>query len=145
MQGINGMPEITKARGYGIGEMSGKTGVNIETVRYYERIGIMPKPDRTEGGNRQYNHDQLKRLHFVKRSRELGFNLEEIRALLKMVDRKDFTCGEVHSMTIDHLSTVTRKLADLQRLERALKSMASECNKGEVPDCPIIDELFKIP
>ena len=94
------MPEITNSRGYGIGDISRKTGVNIETVRYYERIGIMPEPDRTEGGNRQYNHEQLKRLHFVKRSRELGFNLEEVRALLKLVDRKDFTCGEVHSMTV---------------------------------------------
>lgn len=138
------MPEITKARGYGIGEMSRQTGVNIETVRYYERIGIMPNPDRTESGNRQYNHDQLKRLHFVKRSRELGFSPEEIRALLKMVDRKVFTCGEVHSMTVDHLSAVKCKLTDLRRLEKALKSMASECSRGEIPDCPIIDELFKI-
>ena len=139
------MPEITNKRGYGIGDMSRKTGVNIETVRYYERIGIMPEPDRTEGGTRQYNHEQLKRLHFVKRSRELGFNLEEIRALLNLVDRKDFTCGEVHSMTVDHLLTVKRKLADLRRLEKALTSMASECSQGEVPDCPIIDKLFKIP
>jgi MerR family mercuric resistance operon transcriptional regulator len=139
------MPDITNSRGYGIGDMSRKTGVNIETVRYYERIGIMPKPDRTEGGTRQYNHDHLKRLHFVKRSRELGFNLEEVRALLKLADRKDFTCGEVHSMTTDHLTAVKRKLSDLQRLEKVLKSMASECSQGEVPDCPIIDELFKIP
>lgn len=144
MQEETGMPEITNSRGYGIGEMSRKTGVNIETVRYYERIGIMPEPDRTEGGNRQYNYEQLKRLHFVKRSRELGFNLEEVRALLKLVDRKDFTCGEVHGLTIDHLSTVERKLSDLRRLEKALKSMAAECSQGEVPDCPIIDELFKI-
>lgn len=138
------MPDITNLRGYGIGEMSRKTGVNIETVRYYERIGIMPEPDRTEGGTRQYNHDQLKLLHFVKRSRELGFNLEEVRALLKLVDRKDYSCGEVHSMTVDHLATVKRKLADLRRLEKALKSMAAECSQGELPDCPIIDELFKI-
>ena len=144
MQEEIGMPEITKTRGYGIGDISRKTGVNIETVRYYERIGIMPEPNRTEGGNRQYNHEQLKRLHFVKRSRELGFNLEEVRALLKLVDRKDFTCGEVHSMTVDHLATVKRKLADLRRLEKVLNSMASECSQGEVPNCPIIDELFKV-
>ena len=138
------MPNITNSRGYGIGDVSRKTGVNVETVRYYERIGIMPKPDRTEGGTRQYNHDQLKRLHFIKRSRELGFNLEEVRALLKLVDRKDFTCGEVHSMTVDHLANVKRKLEDLRRLEKALESMAAECSQGELPDCPIIDELFKI-
>ncbi|MFK5979106.1 MAG: helix-turn-helix domain-containing protein [Rhizobiaceae bacterium] len=138
------MSEITKMRGYAIGEMSSLTGVNIETVRYYERIGIMPKPDRTSGGNRQYNHGQLKRLSFVKKCRDLGFSLDEIRALLKMVDRHDFTCGEVHGMTVDHLATVKKKVADLRRLEKALQAMAAECNKGDVPDCPIIDTLFSL-
>lgn len=136
--------EIVNKRGYAIGVMSHKTGVNIETIRYYERIGIMPKPDRTEGGNRQYNHDQLKRLFFIKRCRELGFRIEEIRELLQMVDRADFTCGEVHTMTVDHLVTVKKKIADLRRLERALQSMAAECSKGDVPDCPIIDTLFSL-
>tara|TARA_R110002167_G_C12623316_1_gene646951 strand:+ start:631 stop:1047 length:417 start_codon:yes stop_codon:yes gene_type:complete len=136
------MSEITKTRGYAIGAMSHETSVNIETIRYYERIGIMPKPDRTEGGNRQYNHDQLKRLFFIKRCRELGFSIEEIRALLQMVDRADFTCGEVHSMTVDHLATVKKKLADLRRLEKSLRSMVAECGKGDVPACPIIDTLF---
>ncbi|MEL6202284.1 MAG: helix-turn-helix domain-containing protein [Pseudomonadota bacterium] len=138
------MGEITEKRGYAIGAMSRETKVNIETIRYYERIGIMPKPDRTEGGNRQYNHDQLKRLFFIKRCRELGFSIEEIRALLQMVDRADFTCGEVHSMTTNHLTSVKRKISDLKRLERALKSMAAECSKGDVPDCPILDTLFHI-
>ena len=138
------MSDITKMRGYAIGEMSNLTGVNIETVRYYERIGIMPKPDRTNGGNRQYNHDQLKRLSFIKRCRDLGFSLDEIRALLEMVDRRDFTCGEVHGMTVDHLATVKKKVADLRRLEKALQAMAAECGKGDVPDCPIIDTLFSL-
>ncbi len=136
------MSQITKARGYAIGALSRETSVNIETIRYYERIGLMPKPDRTQGGNRQYNHDQLKRLFFVKRCRGLGFSIEEIRALLLMVDRADFTCGEVHTMTVDHLATVKKKVADLRRLEQALQSMAAECSKGDVPDCPIIDTLF---
>lgn len=138
------MSEITKTRGYAIGALSRETTVNIETIRYYERIGIMPKPDRTEGGNRQYNHDQLKRLFFIKRCRELGFSIEEIRALLQMVDRADFTCGEVHSMTVDHLATVKKKLTDLRRLEKSLRSMAAECGKGDVPACPIIDTLFSV-
>jgi len=136
------MAKITKKTGYAIGAMSRETSVNIETIRYYERIGIMPNPDRTEGGNRQYNHDQLKRLFFIKRCRELGFSIAEIRALLQMVDRADFTCGEVHTMTVDHLATVKRKVADLRRLEKALQAMAAECSKGDVPDCPIIDTLF---
>ena len=138
------MSGITKTRGYAIGAMSRETSVNIETIRYYERIGIMAEPDRTAGGNRQYYHDQLKRLFFIKRCRELGFSIEEIRALLQMVDRADFTCGEVHAMTVDHLATVNKKLADLRRLEKSLRSMAAECGKGDVPACPIIDTLFSV-
>ena len=144
MQEKTMMNEITKKKGYAIGEMSRQTGVNIETIRYYERIEIIPNPDRTEGGNRQYNHQQLKRLSFVKRCRELGFSLNEIRALLEMVDRDDFTCNEVYDVTAAHLVNVKKKLSDLKRLERALKNMVSECSKGDVPDCPIIDTLFEL-
>ncbi len=137
------MSKITKTRGYPIGQMSRETGVNIETIRYYERIGIMPKPDRTAGGNRQYNHDQLKRLFFIRRARGLGFSLEEIRGLFEMVDRKDFTCGEVHDLTVDHLASVQDKIANLRKLEKALSNMAAECGRGDVPDCPILDTLFE--
>jgi MerR family mercuric resistance operon transcriptional regulator len=138
------MNEITLARGYAIGELSHLTKVNIETIRYYERIAIMPKPDRTGGGNRQYNHEQLKRLSFIKSCRNLDFSLAEIRALLDMVDHNDFTCGEVHKMTISHLATIKTKLANLKRLEKTLNKMASECSKGDVPECPVIDALFEI-
>lgn len=138
------MSEFTNARGYAIGEMSQRTGVNIETIRYYERINIMPKPDRTSGGNRQYNHDQLKRLSFVKTSRELGFSIDEIRALLEMVDRKDFTCVEVHGLTIGHLAAVREKIKGLRKLENALVGMASECSQGDVPECPILETLFEV-
>ena len=137
------MPKITKARGYAIGRMSRDTGVNIETIRYYERIGILPEPDRTAGGNRQYNHDQLKRLFFIRRARGLGFSLEEIRGLFEMVDRKDFTCGEVHGLTVDHLASVQSKIAHLRKLEDALSRMAAECSRGDVPECPILDTLFE--
>ena len=137
------MSDITNARGYPIGEMSKRTGVNIETIRYYERINIMPKPDRTAGGNRQYNHDQLKRLSFIKTSRELGFSIDEIRALLEMVDRQDFTCGEVHGLTIGHLASVREKIKGLRKLEKALVGMAAECSQGDVPDCPILETLFQ--
>ena len=137
------MSEFTNARGYPIGEMSKRTGVNIETIRYYERIKIMPQPDRTAGGNRQYNYDQLKRLSFIKTSRELGFNINEIRALLEMVDEQDFTCGEVHELTIGHLASVREKIKGLRKLEKALVSMASECSQGDVPDCPILETLFE--
>ena len=137
------MPDITNSRGYPIGAMSTHTGVNIETIRYYERIDLMPKPDRTAGGNRQYNHDQLKRLSFIKTSREFGFSIDETRDLLEMVDRQDFTCGEVHGLAIEHLASVREKIVGLKKLEEALAGMASKCSQGDVPDCPIVETLFE--
>jgi MerR family mercuric resistance operon transcriptional regulator len=136
------MANITASLALPIGEMSRKTGVNIETIRYYERIGVMPKPVRTEGGHRAYDADQLKRLAFIKRSRELGFSLGEIRALLDLVETGAYTCFEVHEMTTKHLAAVRKKVADLRRLERVLKDMAAQCSQGDVPECPIIDALF---
>lgn len=137
------MPVFTNTRGYPIGAMSKRTGVSIEAIRYYERIGIMPEPDRTAGGNRQYDHDQLKRLFFIRRSREIGFSIEEIRSLLEMVDRHDFTCGEVYSMATNHLVSVKQRILALHRLQEALETMVSECSRGDVPDCPILDILFR--
>lgn len=137
------MPKITKLRGYAIGQMSAQSGVNIETIRYYERIDLMPKPDRTAGGNRQYNHEQLMRLFFVKRSREIGFSIGEIKTLLSMVDRDDLSCGEVHNMTVQHLQQVRAKIVSLTKIETALNKMAAECGKGDVPVCPIIETLFE--
>jgi len=134
--------KITNQRGYPIGAMSRQTGVNIETIRYYERIALMPKPDRTPSGNRQYSHDHLQRLSFIKRSRELGFSIDEIRAMLTMVDQDGVSCGDVHAMTIKHLAAVRQKIANLRKLERALSDMAAECARGDIPDCPIIETLF---
>ncbi len=139
------MAVITKMRGYPIGKMSLHTGVNIETIRYYERISLMPKPDRMPNGYRQYSHDQLKRLAFIKRSRELGFSIDEIRGLLGMVDQQGVTCGDVHQVTVEHLTSVQDKIASLRKLETALIGMASECECGDVPDCPIIETLFDDP
>lgn len=139
------MTVITKMRGYAIGKMSSHTGVNIETIRYYERISLMPAPDRLRNGYRQYSHDQLKRLAFIKRSRELGFSIEEIRGLLGMVDQEGATCSEVNRVTIGHLSAVQDKIISLQKLESALTAMASECACGDVPDCPILETLFDDP
>ena len=126
-----------------IGPLSEKTGCNIETIRYYERIGIMPKPPRTEGGHRVYREEHLKRLTFIRRSRELGFTLDQVRNLLLLVDGDDFTCDEVKTMTLEHAGDVHRKIADLKKLERVLKDMVSQCNRGDVPDCPVIDALFQ--
>jgi MerR family mercuric resistance operon transcriptional regulator len=136
------MTQIASKRGFLIGEISRRTGVNIETIRYYERIEVMPKPKRSEGGQRLYNESQLNRLGFIKRSRELGFSLKEICALLTLVDSGEMTCGEVHALTIEHLKEVRSKIADLRKLERALKNLAAQCSLGDVSDCPIVETLY---
>lgn len=124
-----------------IGELSKRTGCIIETIRYYERIGLMPEPPRTEGGHRSYDGDHLKRLTFIRRGRELGFTLQEVRDLLRLVDAGDYTCDEVKAFTLDHVAEIGRKIEDLQRLERVLKDMAAQCDLGSVPECPIVEAL----
>ncbi len=124
-----------------IGKLSSQTGVNIETIRYYEKEGILPAPPRTEGGHRLYTEEHLKRLMFVRRSRELGFSLDEIRTMLDMVDGGNLTCAEVKNITLKHLDDVRDKISDLQKLEKTLKAIASQCKGSKTPDCPIIDAL----
>jgi MerR family mercuric resistance operon transcriptional regulator len=125
-----------------IGQLSRRSGVNIETIRFYERVGILPEPPRSQGGHRLYGEIHEKRLHFVRRSRELGFSLDEIRELLRLVDGGRYTCSEVKAITLDHLADVRRKMADLRRLARTLAAVAERCRGGRVPECPIIDALF---
>ena len=124
------------------GELANQTGVNSETIRYYEKITLMPNPARSAGGHRLYDQSHLKRLSFIRRSRELGFSLREIRELLQLVDGGDYTCAEVRDRTVVHLDDVSRKIRDLQKMQKTLKSMASKCDGGLVPDCPIVDALF---
>lgn len=125
-----------------IGTFSERTSCHIETIRYYERIKLLPKPPRTEGGHRLYDREQVKRLVFIRRSRELGFSLDEIRALLRLVDGKRYTCQEVKTITETHLEDVKRKIADLRRLQKTLGAISEQCEGRLVPDCPIIDTLF---
>ncbi len=126
----------------GIGALSRSTGCNIETIRYYERIGMLPAPPRTAGGHRVYDREHLKRLGFVRRARELGFTLPQVRELLRLVDGPDGTCEEVNEIALSHLGEVRRKMADLRRIEGVLSAMADRCAGGEVPDCPVVDALF---
>lgn len=126
-----------------IGVLSKRTGCDIETIRYYERIGVMPKPPRTEGGHRVFSEDHLKRLTFIRRSRELGFTLVQIRDLLGLVDGNDYTCDEVKAITVEHADAVRQKIADLRKLKRVLDDMVSQCNRGDIPDCPVIEALFE--
>jgi len=125
-----------------IGALSKASGVNIETIRYYEKIGIMPKPTRSVGGYRLYGPEHRKRLHFVRRGRELGFHLDQLRGLLKLVDGHHYTCAQVCAQTLDHLAEVRAKIRDLRRIERVMAEMAARCSGTRVPECPIIDALF---
>jgi MerR family mercuric resistance operon transcriptional regulator len=136
------MSPITVSRGPAltIGALSRRTGVNIETIRFYERVGILPKPPRSAGGHR-ISQEQLMRLGFVRRSRELGFSLDEVRGLLQLVDGGRYTCAEVKAITLDHLADIRRRIADLRRLEQTLADVAGKCRGGKVPDCPVIEAL----
>lgn len=126
-----------------IGALSQRTGCNIETIRYYERIGMIPKPPRTQGGHRLYAQEHLKRLVFIRRSRELGFSLEQIRELLRFADGGRYTCSQVRAITVEHLDEVRARMKDLKRLEKVLNTMASQCDRGKVPDCPVIEALSR--
>lgn len=124
------------------GELAQRSGCHIETVRFYERQRLLPAPPRTAGGHRDYDREHLKRLTFIRRARELGFTLEEVRGLLSLVDG-GYSCAEVRTITLQHLDEVRRKMADLERLAVTLDTMARQCAGGAVPDCPIIDALFQ--
>jgi MerR family mercuric resistance operon transcriptional regulator len=128
-------------REFTIGQLSKLTDVNIETIRYYEKIGIMPSPPRNISGYRIYSDPHLERLSFVRRSKELGFSQPEVRKLLTLVDDHQYTCAEVQGITANQLAAVRTKIKDLRNLERALATMVSECVGGDVPDCHIIDTL----
>ncbi len=129
-------------REFNIGELSKRTGVKIETIRYYEKSGIMPDPPRSEGGYRKYRSEHLNRLRFISRCRQLGFSMADIEGLLGLVDDHGYTCAEVRSLTVAHADAVAEKIRDLKRLEKTLRDIASQCTGKDVPDCPIIDGLL---
>jgi MerR family mercuric resistance operon transcriptional regulator len=124
-----------------IGELSTRTGVNIETIRYYERIGLIPAPPRKNGRQRIYDESHVRRLKFVRRGRELGFALDDIRTLLVLADRGEQACSETKEMTVRRLADVRGKIASLRKLERALREMTDACRPGRQSSCPILDAL----
>jgi MerR family mercuric resistance operon transcriptional regulator len=119
-----------------------RTGCNLETVRYYEKIGLLPEPPRTAGGYRTYDTTHERRLRFVLRARELGFSLDEVRTLLRLVDERAQTCAEARAVATAHLEDVQAKLADLKRMQRVLKDVVAQCAGGTLPECPLIETLF---
>lgn len=123
-----------------IGELARLGGVNIETIRYYEKIGLLPVPPRSDGGHRRYADQHLNRLVFIRRSRQLGFSLDTVRGLLDHV-QNGHSCAEIRETASVHLDDIRRKIADLQRMEQTLSATVAECERGNAPHCPIIEIL----
>lgn len=124
-----------------IGKVAGLTGCNVETIRFYEKERLLPAPERTEGGHRLYTTIMVDRLVFIRRCRELGFKMNEIRQLLSLVDREQVSCERVKAMADAHLEDVRAKIADLRKMERTLRELSDQCPGGEIPDCPIVESL----
>ena len=131
----------TEKSGVSRGGIAKQTGINAETIRYYEKISLLQEPSRSSGGHRIYFPAHAQRLRFIKRSRELGFTLEEIRGLLTLVDQEEVSCERVQHIADDHVVSIRKKISDLKRMERTLKELSGGCSGKDVPDCPIIDVL----
>ena len=131
----------SRAENLPIGELSRRSGVNIETIRYYERIKMLRAPPRTASGRRVYGATDLRILAFIRRSRELGFSLNEIRALLRLGAPGKASCSEVKEIATHHLHDIRAKISDLAKLERLLAKTISRCSGNKVPDCPVLDIL----
>jgi MerR family mercuric resistance operon transcriptional regulator len=131
----------SRAGGLTIGELSSRTGVNIETIRYYERIKMVPAPPRTSGGRRVYDATHLRILAFIRRSRELGFSPDEVRALLRLGGPEKASCRQVRDLASHHLDDIRAKIADLRKLERLLTKTVAQCTGTTAPECPVLDIL----
>lgn len=124
-----------------IGDLATTTGTKVETIRYYERIGLLPAPSRTSGNYRAYAPEHLARLSFIRRARALGFPLEQVRALLGLADDKNQDCAAVDVIARRHLAEVDRKIADLTALRRELRDVIGQCDHGTIAECRIIEAL----
>lgn len=124
-----------------IGELAERAGSNPETIRYYERIGMLPAPARTGSNYRDYGQEHVGRLAFIRHARALGFELPDIRALLDLADRPEQECAAVDRITGEHLRAVEAKIAQLEALRSELQRMLRHCRGGQVSDCRIIESL----
>ena len=126
---------------FSIGELAKATGTKAETVRYYERIGLLPEPARTSGNYRAYARPHLERLSFIRRARDLGFALDQVRALLRLVADREQSCAEVVQIAKLHLTEVDRKIADLVSLGSELRQLIDKCRHGTIAECRILEAL----
>lgn len=124
-----------------IGGLAERTGTNVQTIRYYEQIGLMPRPSRTEGNQRRYSGKHVRRLAFIRNARDLGFTIETIVTLLDLAAKPDRPCEEVIDIAEQNLEVVRKRLSKLRSLERALKHLVTSCRGGRMKDCRIIEAL----
>jgi len=124
-----------------IGTLARRTGTKVQTIRYYEQIGLMPEPGRTEGGQRRYGEGDLDRLAFIRHARQLGFPLEAIRELLDLSDHPTRPCAEADAIAARQLREVERKMARLQALQNELSRMVEECRGGAAARCRVLEVL----
>jgi len=124
-----------------IGKAAEMSGLNVETIRFYEKEGLVPEPGRTEGGHRLYSKNHVARLVFIRRSRKLGFSMTQVRQILSLVDREQVSCEAVKSIADDHIDDIRARIADLRKMERTLNELSRRCSGKDIPDCPIIDAL----
>lgn len=125
-----------------IGELARASGCRVVTIRYYERVGVLPPPVRAANNYRQYGDAHLRRLRFVRRTRELGFSLDDVRKMLSLIDRGDYTCDDMRALAQEHLAEVRARMDDLNRMEAALTDLVTRCNGGATPDCSMLESLF---
>ena len=127
-----------------IGELSRRTECNIETIRYYERIGLLPPARRPGGRFRRYDADDAARLRFIRRARQLGFGLDEVRAFMRLAGSEgDAVCAEARSLAAAHVADIRAKITDLQAMERVLTEAICECESGLQSGCPLIEVLSR--
>lgn len=125
---------------FSIGDLSKRTGVKIPTIRYYEQMGLIAAEERSEGNQRRFSREGLKRLSFIRHSRDLGFSIDDIRELLDLSEHPEEPCEDAHIIATRHLEDVRHRLRKLKRLEKELKRV-SACDAGSVADCNVIETL----
>lgn len=136
---MSGVPQ--RSSGLSIGSLAERTGCKVQTIRYYEQIGLMPKPGRTSGNQRLYGEIHVDRLAFIRHSRELGFPLDAIRDLLELSDDPNRSCEQADRIARAHLREVETRIASLTVLKAELERMVQQCGRGRVADCRVIDVL----
>lgn len=124
-----------------IGELARQTGTKVNTIRFYEEVGLLPRAHRTAAGRRTYAQADVRRLAFIRGARALGFGLEQVRTLLALADDRSRSCNEVDALARHHLADVEAKITSLESLRQELSNLIGQCERGTIADCRIIEAL----